>query len=177
MINWWFGAVMTSNNSSTWRCLNKPRDRSREEADGRWDKRREKKRNRKRKEKEEQEEPEMAYMQCRGPWNKSHTLPCLYPELRLTLGVGNLTILSLSPSSLSQIACPWYGLLRLYVCFWLLCLPFTSLGHWLSVLPQPSSSSTHFPWASSNRPLPPSPTSLTGSTHRPLLLAHPSLQP
>lgn len=40
----------------------------------------------------------MAYMQCRGPWNKSHTLPCLYPELPLTLGVGNLTILSLSPS-------------------------------------------------------------------------------
>lgn len=37
-------------------------------------------------------------MQCRGPWNKSHTLPCLYPELSLTLGVGNLTILSLSPS-------------------------------------------------------------------------------
>lgn len=45
-------------------------------------------------------------MQCRGPWIKSHTLPCLYPELPLTLGVGNLAVLC-PPPSLSQIACPW----------------------------------------------------------------------
>lgn len=59
---------------------------------------RQEKRNRKRKEKRRARRTRNHLYAMQGPWNKSHTLPCFYLELPLTLGIGSLAVLSLSPS-------------------------------------------------------------------------------
>lgn len=91
------------------------------------------------------------------------------PEFPLKLGIGNLTVFSLSsPLTFPKYPCSWHGLLGLSVCSWLLCLPLTSLGHHPSILSQPSSS-TNFPWATLQEASSSTTNSLADSTHLPFL--------
>lgn len=73
--------------------------------------------------------------------------------------------------TLPKFPCSWHEFLELSVCYWLLCLPFASPGHYPSVLAQPNSS-IHYSWASSKRPLsPPATASGVGCSHPPFFLA------
>lgn len=165
MTNWWFGTVMTSSNSSTWRC--RPGEWRRERANGKREKKRKgwEMKGIERTNKGRENQRLSLHTSQDTKEDKSHPSSVPIPDFPLKLGVGNLTVFSLF-SSLTFPKSPsfWHSLFGLSVCHWLLHLPFTSLGCHPSVLPPPSSSA-NFPWAPSKRPPPPPPTSLAGSTH------------
>lgn len=138
MTNRWFGAMMTSSNSSTWRCSNRSDERR-----GSMERRKERRKKRKGKKKrleKKGEGPVTEPSQRQG--TKEEKLHPLF-LFRQPTKIRNWELdsfLSFSSLTFPKSPCSWHGLLGLPVCSWLPCLPLTNLGHHPSVLPQPSSS-------------------------------------
>lgn len=131
---------MPSNDSSIWRCFH--RTRRKEQRRGRWEKGEKEGR---KKRGGEGRESEMEPMHNVGYHRrKVASFSVSIPESPLKLGLGNLTVCSLSPPSLSQV--------RLFLAWfiWAICVTGSSVCHLPVlacspfVLPQPSSS-TCFP--------------------------------